>query len=114
MHRNVKLKNVSHPFSLCYTHTMKAFIFLFILFNLITFAIFGYDKFLARANRRRISENTLLTLAIAGGSVGAVFAQKVFRHKTRKFRYLFWVILAIQFVTFELVWHYASASAVSQ
>ncbi|HEX5329449.1 DUF1294 domain-containing protein [Sulfuricurvum sp.] len=87
---------------------MKAFILLFILFNLITFAIFGFDKFLARANRRRISEKTLVTLAIAGGSVGAVFAQKVFRHKTRKFRYLFWVILVIQFVAFELAWNYAS------
>ncbi|MBV5321302.1 MAG: DUF1294 domain-containing protein [Sulfuricurvum sp.] len=87
---------------------MKAFILLFILFNIITFAIFGYDKFLARANRRRISENTLLTLAIVGGSVGAVFAQKFFRHKRRKFRYLFWIILIIQFVTFELIWHYAT------
>lgn len=85
---------------------MKAFILLFILFNLITFAIFGFDKFLARTKRRRISENTLLSLAIAGGSVGAVFAQKFFRHKTRKFRYLFWVILVIQFVAFELVWNY--------
>jgi uncharacterized membrane protein YsdA (DUF1294 family) len=93
---------------------MKAFILLFILFNLITFAIFGFDKFLARANRRRISEKTLLTLALVGGSVGAVFAQKIFRHKTRKFRYIFWVILVIQFVAFELAWHYSSASAVGQ
>jgi uncharacterized membrane protein YsdA (DUF1294 family) len=43
---------------------MKAFILLFILFNLITFAIFGFDKFLARANRQRISEKTLLSLAL--------------------------------------------------
>jgi uncharacterized membrane protein YsdA (DUF1294 family) len=87
---------------------MKSFIVIFIIFNLITFAIFGFDKFLARTNQRRVSEKTLLILVISGGSVGAVFAQKIFRHKTRKFRYLFWIILFVQFVTFESLWAYSS------
>lgn len=90
---------------------MKVFIVIFILFNLITFAIFGIDKLLARTRRQRISENTLITLAIAGGSVGAVFAQKLFRHKTQKLRYLFWSILIVQFVIFELVWNYTTIIA---
>jgi uncharacterized membrane protein YsdA (DUF1294 family) len=85
---------------------MKAFVVLFILFNLMTFAIFGFDKFFARSNRKRIREKTLFTLAIVGGSVGAIFAQKIFRHKTRKFRYSIWVILIIQFVLFEVLWYY--------
>lgn len=85
---------------------MKGAIFLFIIFNLITFVVFAFDKFLARTNRKRISEKTLLTLAIAGGSVGAVFAQKLVRHKTRKFRYILWVILVIQFIVFETLWYY--------
>ncbi|MDD2829581.1 MAG: DUF1294 domain-containing protein [Sulfuricurvum sp.] len=87
---------------------MKSLLFLLIIFNLITFAIFGFDKFLARTNRQRISEKTFLMLAIIGGSVGAVFAQKIFRHKTRKFKYLFWVILSIQFISFELLWAFSS------
>lgn len=85
---------------------MKVFIVIFILFNLITFGIFGIDKLLARMGRQRIRENTLLTLALLGGSVGAVFAQKLFRHKTQKLRSILWVILIVQFVIFEVVWNY--------
>jgi uncharacterized membrane protein YsdA (DUF1294 family) len=84
---------------------MKAFIVFFIFFNIITFVVFGIDKLLARSTRRRISEKTLICMAIAGGSVGAVFAQKLFRHKTQKFRYLFWGILVVQFIIFEIIWN---------
>lgn len=88
---------------------MKGLILLFVVFNVITFAVFGYDKFLARAKRQRISEKTLLTLVMAGGSVGAVFAQKIFRHKTQKYPRLFWIILVIQLVIFEASWIYANS-----
>lgn len=87
---------------------MKGFILLLLIFNLITFFVFGYDKYLARTNRRRVSEKTLLKLALFGGSVGAVFAQKIFRHKSKKYRYLFWIILAVQFILFEAVWFFSS------
>lgn len=84
---------------------MKAFIVFFILFNIITFVVFGIDKLLARSARQRISEKALICMAIAGGSVGAVFAQKLFRHKIQKFRYLFWGILVVQFIIFEVIWN---------
>lgn len=87
---------------------MKVFVLLFLIFNLITFFVFGYDKYLARVNRQRVSEKTLLKLAFFGGSVGAVFAQKIFRHKSKKYRYTFWIILTIQFILFELIWAYSS------
>lgn len=87
---------------------MRAFIIFFIIFNLITLIVFGIDKFLARTRRQRIGEKTLICMAIAGGSVGAVFAQKLFRHKTQKFPYLFWIILIIQFLIFEIVLNYAT------
>lgn len=86
---------------------MKPFIALFLILNLITFGVFGIDKLRARLNLTRISEKTLLALAIAGGSVGAVFAQKLFRHKTRKFRYRVWIILVSQFVIFEILWYFS-------
>jgi uncharacterized membrane protein YsdA (DUF1294 family) len=90
---------------------MKAFIIIYIIFNLFTFALFGVDKLLARMKRRRISEKSLLTMAVAGGSVGAIFAQKLFRHKTLKFRYILWSILVIQFIIFELFWNYTAIIA---
>lgn len=90
---------------------MKALIFLLLFFNLITFLVFGYDKYLARTNRRRISERTLISLALMGGSVGAVFAQKIFRHKSRKHRNLFWIILVVQFLIFEGLWFYSRTTS---
>ncbi len=89
---------------------MKAFMILFILFNLITFAVFGYDKYLARTNRHRISEKNLLILGLMGGSVGAIFAQKIFRHKSQKYPNLFWIILGVQFVVFEGLWLYSQTT----
>jgi uncharacterized membrane protein YsdA (DUF1294 family) len=86
---------------------MKPFIILYIFLNLVTFGIFGIDKLLARLNRNRISEKTLLALVIAGGSVGALFAQKLLRHKTRKFQYRVWIILISQFVIFETLWYFS-------
>ncbi|AFV97364.1 MULTISPECIES: DUF1294 domain-containing protein [unclassified Sulfuricurvum] len=90
---------------------MKGFVFLFLVFNLFTFLVFGYDKYLARTNRPRVREKTLLNLALMGGSVGAVFGQKIFRHKTKKSRYRFWIILVVQFALFELMWYYAPVLA---
>lgn len=54
------------------------------LLNLATFALFGVDKALARAQRRRIPEARLLGLALIGGTPGAYAGRAVFRHKTRK------------------------------
>ncbi|MDD3798353.1 MAG: DUF1294 domain-containing protein [Novosphingobium sp.] len=55
-----------------------------IAINFIAFAAFGIDKMLAEAGKRRISEQTLLLWAFAGGSPGAYAARRLFRHKTRK------------------------------
>lgn len=54
------------------------------LANLVAFAAMGLDKSSARRGGQRIPERTLLTLAAVGGGPGAVLAQQVFRHKTRK------------------------------
>lgn len=52
--------------------------------NFISFAAFGIDKMKAESGRWRISESTLLMLALAGGSLGVYAGRAAFRHKTRK------------------------------
>ncbi|MDP9839709.1 uncharacterized membrane protein YsdA (DUF1294 family) [Neorhizobium huautlense] len=57
---------------------------IYLLFNVVVFCVYWWDKEAARQGQWRISENTLLSLALFGGSFGAVTAQQILRHKTRK------------------------------
>ena len=68
------------------------------LMNLITFIVYGIDKFKARRGKWRIPESTLLLLAIVGGSIGAWVGIKVWHHKTlhRKFKYGIPIIILAQ------------------
>lgn len=60
---------------------------LWIVLNMVTFCIYGVDKRRAKRNRNRISEGTLVLLAILGGTVGAYLGMTVFHHKTNKKRF---------------------------
>ncbi|MDE6807121.1 MAG: DUF1294 domain-containing protein [Prevotella sp.] len=72
--------------------------------SVITFFVYGVDKWRARRSQWRISEATLLGLAVIGGSIGAWLGMKVFHHKTlhKKFRYGIPLILIAQIVLFLL------------
>lgn len=52
--------------------------------NSVAYATFAYDKKTAIERGWRVSESTLLGLALFGGAIGAKLAQRNFRHKTRK------------------------------
>jgi len=67
--------------------------FLYAGASLLCVVFYAIDKAAARAGRGRISESTLLSLALIGGWPGALVAQQVFRHKTAKraFRIRFWI-----------------------
>ena len=54
-----------------------------LLVNLIAFVLYGVDKRRARQGRWRISESTLLGIALLGGAIGAMVGMKVFHHKTK-------------------------------
>ena len=66
--------------------------------NAVTFIVYGIDKYKAKKAKWRISEATLLLLAILGGSIGAWMGMKVWHHKTmhKKFKYGIPAILLIQ------------------
>jgi uncharacterized membrane protein YsdA (DUF1294 family) len=73
--------------------------------NLLAFFLFRQDKRAAIAGARRVPERTLLGLAAIGGGLGAVAAQRMLRHKTRKepFRTLLYLIVAAQLVAVVVV-----------
>ena len=70
----------------------------FVGINVVTFFVFGIDKWKAKQGSWRISETTLLLLAVIGGSIGAWLGMKVWRHKTmhKKFKYGIPLILIAQ------------------
>ena len=59
-----------------------------------------HDKRAAELGRRRTPERDLLTLAFIGGTAGALVAQQMLRHKTRKepFRSTLWTLAALHLV----------------
>ena len=66
--------------------------------NVLAFILYGVDKKRARNREWRISEKTLIGIAVIGGSIGAILGMHVFHHKTRHwyFRFGLPVILIIQ------------------
>ena len=68
--------------------------------NILAFLVYGIDKWRAKKGKWRISEATLLLLAIIGGSIGAWLGMKVWHHKTmhKKFKYEVPAILIIQII----------------
>ena len=51
--------------------------------NVVTFFMYGVDKWKARKSKWRIREIALLGLAVLGGSIGAWLGMKVWHHKTQ-------------------------------
>lgn len=69
-----------------------------VVINVVTFFVYGIDKRKAKRAKWRISEATLLGLAVIGGSIGAWMGMKVWHHKTlhKKFKYGIPLILMVQ------------------
>ena len=63
--------------------SMREFIYFLIGINVLTFLLYGIDKWKARRGKWRIPEETLIWLAIAGGSIGALLGMYLFHHKTK-------------------------------
>jgi uncharacterized membrane protein YsdA (DUF1294 family) len=72
------------------------------LMSVIAFALYGHDKKQAKAQGQRTPEKLLHAVELLGGWPGALVAQQVFRHKTRKVSYqsVFWLVVLLH----ELFW----------
>ena len=66
---------------------MKALLIYLAVINVVTFCVYAADKYFAIKNMWRVPERTLLLLAAAGGSIGALFGIFLIRHKTRHKRF---------------------------
>ena len=62
--------------------------------SIITFIIYGYDKIQAKRNGRRVPEKYLHWLALAGGFPGGWLGRSIFRHKTSKGVFLFFLVIS--------------------
>ena len=71
-----------------------------IAINLAAFGMFALDKMAAKEGSWRIPESTLLLTALVGGTLGAITAQRMLRHKTRKepFRSMLYATAIFQLV----------------
>ena len=78
----------------------EALLYYLIVINVVTFLVYGIDKWKAKQGSWRISEATLLIFAAIGGSIGALLGMKIWHHKTmhKKFKYGLPLILIIHII----------------
>lgn len=76
----------------------------YLIISLIAFALYWHDKARAKKNQWRLQEQTLHFFGILGGWPGALVAQNILRHKSRKkqFQFTFWVTVVVNVVV--LIW----------
>ncbi|HTL42457.1 MAG TPA: DUF1294 domain-containing protein [Pseudolysinimonas sp.] len=77
-------------------------LFAYLGVSIVTFGAYALDKSAARLRGRRVAETSLILLGMFGGWPGAILAQQLFRHKTRKltFRAVFWASVLINVFVF--------------
>ena len=74
--------------------------------NIVTFLLYGYDKFSAKRGWSRVPEWNLHALGILGGTLAGWSAQQFFRHKTKdtSFRPVYITIFIVQVIF--LIWYF--------
>ncbi|KUO59471.1 MAG: hypothetical protein APF84_19390 [Gracilibacter sp. BRH_c7a] len=63
------------------------------IINILSFLMFGYDKFKAKRDGWRIPERRFLVLGLLGGAIGLYLGMRIFRHKTRHRLFVFGIPL---------------------
>jgi uncharacterized membrane protein YsdA (DUF1294 family)/cold shock CspA family protein len=72
-----------------------AVLVLYVVASAITFVAYAFDKSAARNDQWRTQESTLHFFALLGGWPGALAAQRLLRHKSKKpsFQFVFWMTI---------------------
>ena len=83
---------------------MKEILLYLAAINVVTFLVYGLDKWKAKQGAWRVKESTLLLLAAVGGSVGALLGMQVFRHKTKHLQFTVGVPLILLVQIALVVW----------
>jgi uncharacterized membrane protein YsdA (DUF1294 family) len=66
--------------------------------------MFGLDKYFAIKHKYRISEKKLLLLSLIGGSLGAILGMNIFRHKTKKSKFV--ILVPFIFIVEAIIYIY--------
>ncbi|MGG7078902.1 DUF1294 domain-containing protein [Clostridium sardiniense] len=76
------------------------FITYILIVNILGYFLMFLDKQKAKKHKWRIPENTLMLVAIIGGSIGSIIGMQTFRHKTKhiKFKFGIPIILVLQVI----------------
>lgn len=82
---------------------------LYFVASLVAFIAYALDKSAARNDQWRTKESTLHLVALAGGWPGALAAQRLLRHKSKKqsFQFMFWVTVILNCCV--LAWFFSSS-----
>ena len=79
-------------------------VIIFGILSVITFFMYGIDKFKAQRGKWRISEKALLVSSFIGGAVGGFLAMQLFRHKTKHWYFNVVNILGLMWQIGLIVW----------
>ena len=77
----------------------------YVCLSIVTFAVYAHDKRAAQKEAWRTKEASLHLLALVGGWPGALWAQKILRHKSQKqpFKAILWLTIFVNISVFILV-----------
>ena len=77
---------------------MNIILYYIVSVNIATFLLYGIDKYKAKKGRWRISEATMLLMAVIGGSIGAWAGMRLWHHMTmyKKSKYGIPFIMTLQ------------------
>ncbi len=79
-------------------------LYYYILINVFAAVLTAWDKWMAKLQKRRIPERTLMLCAALGGAFGVLAAMYTVRHKTRKPLFTIGVPLLAILHTAALIW----------
>lgn len=76
----------------------------YLVLSVVTFAVYAHDKHAAKLDKWRTKEASLHVLALVGGWPGALWAQKILRHKSQKqpFKAILWIMIILNCAVFIL------------